>query len=179
MTAESAFSTTPWRIALTSGDRAAIRKWLHAETLERHVIQYVWVGNSQALKGEAATAVLDPTRLRPVLLHQVHPGECPVRWRGLFVVATATAATDAPLVPLTIPHLLAADEFQGVLSFGAGVVGALAPGGVTTVSLDVTNRSTQRWYGTCSTPAYPVGVAVEGRRSPEGPLEARRGGTAD
>ena len=85
------------------------------------------------------------------------------------MVATATAATDAPLVPLTIPHLLAADEFQGVLSFGAGVVGALAPGGVTTVSLDVTNRSTQWWYGTCSSPAYPVGVAVEGRRSPEGP----------
>ena len=45
----------------------------------------------------------------------------------------------------------------------------MAPGAVTTVSLDVTNGSTQRWYGTCSSPTYPVGVAVEGRRSPEGP----------
>ena len=178
MTAESAFSTTPWRIALTSGDRAAIRKWLHAETLERHVIQYVWVGNSQALKGEAATAVLDPTRLRPVLL-QLQPGACPARWRGLFVVATAAAATDAPLVPLTIPHPLRDDEFQGALRFGAGVAGPLAPGGTTTVLLDVTNGSTQRWYGTCSSPAYPVGVAVEGRRSPEAPWDARRGDAAD
>ena len=119
--AESAFSAAPWPIALASGDRAAIRKWLHAGTLERHSIQYVWVGNSQALKGEAATAVLDSTRLRPVLL-QVQPGECPVRWRGLFVVATAAAATDAPLVPLTIPHPLGEEEFQGALRFGAGVV---------------------------------------------------------
>ncbi len=155
-------------IELPAEDRAAIRKWLHAETLERHVIQYVWVGNSQALKGEAATAVLDPTRLRPVLL-QVHPGECPVRWRGLFVVATATAATDAPLVPLTIPHPLRDDEFQGALRFGAGVPGPLAPGETNAVLLEVTNQSTQRWYGTCSSPTYPVGVAVEGRGSTEAP----------
>ena len=166
--AESAFSAAPWLIALASGDRAAIRKWLHAETLERHAIQYVWVGNSLALKGEAATAVLDPTRLRPVLL-QVHPGECPVRWRGLFVVATAAAATNVPLVPLTIPHPLAEDEFQGAIRFEAGVAGSLAPGQAAMVSLDVTNGSTQRWYGTCSSPTYPVGVAVEGRRSPEAP----------
>ena len=166
--AESAFSAAPWLIALASGDRAAIRKWLPAETLERHAIQYVWVGNSLALKGEAATAVLDPTRLRPVLL-QVHPGECPVRWRGLFVVATAAAATNVPLVPLTIPHPLAEDEFQGAIRFEAGVAGSLAPGQAAMVSLDVTNGSTQRWYGTCSSPTYPVGVAVEGRRSPEGP----------
>ena len=33
----------------------------------------------------------------------------------------------------------------------------------------MTNRSTQGWYGTCSSPAYPVGVAVEGRRSSEAP----------
>ena len=111
---------------------AAIRKWLPAETLERQAIQYVWVGNSLTLKGEAATAVLDPTRLRPVLL-QVQPGECPVRWRGLFVVATAAAAADAPLVPLTIPHPLTDDEFQGALHFEAGVVGPLVPGGTTTV----------------------------------------------
>ncbi len=166
--AESAFSAAPWRIALTSGDRAAIRKWLHAETLARHDIRYVWVGNSAALKGEAATAVLDPTRLRPVLL-QVQPGECPVRWRGLFVVATAAAATDAPLVPLTIPHPLAADEFQGMIRFGAGVSRPLAPGNAATMSLDVTNGSTQVWYGTCSSPTYPVGVAVEARRSPAAP----------
>ena len=155
-------------IELPADDRSAIRKWLHAETLERHAIQYVWVGNSLALKGEAATAVLDPTRLRPVLL-QVHPGECPVRWRGLFVVATAAAATNVPLVPLTIPHPLAEDEFQGAIRFEAGVAGSLAPGQAAMVSLDVTNGSTQRWYGTCSSPTYPVGVAVEGRRSPEGP----------
>ena len=155
-------------IGLPADDRAAIRKWLHAETLEHHVIQYVWVGNSLALRGEAATAVLDPTRLRPVLL-QVHPGECPVRWRGLFVVATAAAVTDVPLVPLTIPHPLAEDEFRGALRFGDGVAGSLAPGQAAMVSLDVTNGSTQRWYGTCSTPAYPVGAAVEGRRSPETP----------
>lgn len=167
-TAESAFSAAPWRIALTAGDRAAIRKWLHAETLQRHAIQYVWVGNSHALEGEAATAVLDPTRLRPVLLH-VEPGECPVRWRGLFVVASAAAATDAPLVPLTIPHPLAENEFQGMLRFGTGVAGPLAPGEATTVWVDVTNGSTQQWYGTCSSPAYPVGVAVEGRRSPDTP----------
>ena len=167
VTAESAFSAAPWLIALTSRDRAAIRKWLHAETLARHDIRYVWVGNSAALKGEAATAVLDPTRLRPVLL-QVQPGECPVRWRGLFVVATA-AATDAPLVPLTIPHPLAADEFQGMIRFGAGVSRPLAPGNAATMSLDVTNGSTQVWYGTCSSPTYPVGVAVEGRRSPAAP----------
>ena len=166
--ADNAFSAAPQPVAVSSNDRAAIRKWLHAETLERHAIQYVWVGNSRALKGEAAIAVLDPTRLRPVLL-QVHPGECPVRWRGLFVVATAAAAADAPLVPLTIPHPLAEDEFQGALHFGAGVAGPLAPGRATMVQLDVTNRSTQRWYGTCSSPAYPVGVAVEGRRSPEAP----------
>ena len=126
------------------------------------------MGNSLALKGEAATAVLDPTRLRPVLL-QVHPGECPVRWRGLFVVATAAAATNVPLVPLTIPHPLAEDEFRGALRFGNGVAGSLAPGQAAMVSLDVTNGSTQRWYGTCSSPAYPVGVAVEGRRSPAAP----------
>ena len=167
-TAQSAFSAAPWRIALASGDRAAIRKWLPAETLQRHAIQYVWVGNSAALKGEAATAVRDPTRLRPVLL-QVHSGECPVRWRGLFVVASSAAATGAPLVPLTIPHPLRDDEFQGALRFGAGAAGPLAPGSATTVWLEVTNRSTQRWYGTCSSPAYPVGVAVEGRRSPEIP----------
>ena len=155
-------------IELPADDRAAIRKWLHAETLERQGIQYVWVGNSAALKGEAATAVLDPTRLRPVLL-EVYPGECPVRWRGLFVVATAAAATDAPLVPLTIPHPFAEDEFQGVLRFGAGVAEPLAPGSATTVEMKVTNRSTQRWYGTCSSQAYPVGVAVERRRSPEAP----------
>ena len=155
-------------IELPADDRAAIRKWLHAETLERQAIQYVWVGNSRALKGEAATAVLDPTRLRPVLL-QVQPDECPVRWRGLFVVATAAAATDAPLVPLTIPHPLTDDEFQGALHFEAGVVGPLVPGGTTTVQPEVTNQSTQRWYGTCSSPTYPVGVAVEVRRSPEGP----------
>ena len=35
--------------------------------------------------------------------------------------------------------------------------------------LDVTNGSTQPWYGTCSSPTYPVGVAVEGRRSSEAP----------
>ena len=166
--AESTFSTAPWLIALTAGDRAAIRKWLHAETLKRHAIQYVWVGNSLALNGEAATAVLDPTRLRPVLLH-IEPGECPVRWRGLFVVASSAAATGAPLVPLTIPHPLVDDEFQGALRFGAGAAGPLAPGSATTVWLEVTNRGTQRWYGTCSSPAYPVGVAVEGRRSPETP----------
>ena len=166
--AESAFSAAPWLIALASEDRAAIRKWLPAETLERQAIQYVWVGNSLALKGEAATAVLDPTRLRPVLL-QVQPGECPVRWRGLFVVAAAAAAADAPLVPLTIPHPLTDDEFQGALHFEAGVAGSLAPGQAAMVSLDVTNGSTQRWYGTCSSPTYPVGVAVEGRRSPEAP----------
>ena len=78
-------------IELPADDHAAIRKWLHAEMLQRHAIQYVWVGNSAALKGEAATAVVDPTRLRPVLL-EVQPGACPARWRGLFVVATA--ATD-------------------------------------------------------------------------------------
>ncbi len=155
-------------IELPADDRAAIRKWLHAGTLERYAIQYVWVGNSVALKGEAATAVRDPTRLRPVLL-QVHSGECPVRWRGLFVVASSAAATGAPLVPLTIPHPLRDDEFQGALRFGAGAAGPLAPGSATTVWLEVTNRSTQRWYGTCSSPAYPVGVAVEGRRSPETP----------
>ena len=155
-------------IELPADDLAAIRKWLHAGTLERYAIQYVWVGNSAALKGEAATAVRDPTRLRPVLL-QVHPGECPVRWRGLFVVASSAAATGAPLVPLTIPHPLRDDEFQGALRFGAGAAGPLAPGSATTVWLEVTNRSTQRWYGTCSSPAYPVGVAVEGRRSPETP----------
>ena len=166
--AESAFSAAPWLIALASGDRAAIRRWLHAETLERHAIQYVWVGNSLALKGEAATAVLDPTRLRPVLL-QVQPGECPVRWRGLFVVATAAAAPGAPLIPLTIPHPLAEDEFQGMIRFSSAAVGPLAPGSAATVSLDVTNGSTQPWYGTCSSPTYPVGVAVEGRRSPEAP----------
>ena len=167
VTAGGAFSTTPWRIALTSGDRAAIRKWLHAETLERHDIQYVWVGNSHALKGEAATAVLDPTRLRPVLL-EVYPDEdeCPVRWRGLFVVATAAAATDVPLVPLTIPHPLADDEFRGAIRFASASVEPLAPGQTATVEIEVTNRSTQRWYGTCSTWDYPVGVAVEGRRSP-------------
>ena len=33
-TAQSAFSAAPWRIALASGDRAAIRKWLPAETLQ-------------------------------------------------------------------------------------------------------------------------------------------------
>ncbi|MDE2994268.1 MAG: hypothetical protein OXU67_10335, partial [Chloroflexota bacterium] len=152
-------------LELPADDRAAIRKWLHAETLQRHAIQYVW-GHSASLKGEAATAVLDPTRLRPVLLH-VEPGECPVRWRGLFVVATAAAATAAPLVPLTIPHPLGEDEFQGALRFEAGVAGTLAPGAATTIQLEVTNRSTQRWYGTCSTRDYPVGVAVEGRRSPE------------
>ena len=168
VTAESAFSAAPWPIALASDDRAAIRKWLHAETLERHYIQYVWVGNSRAIRGEAATAVLDPTRLRPVLL-EVQPGECPVRWRGLFVVATAAAAANAPLVPLTNPHPLAEDEFQGALRFEDGVAGSLAPGQAAMVSLDVTNGSTQRWYGTCSSPAYPVGVAVEGRRSPEVP----------
>ena len=166
--AESAFSAAPWPIALTSGDRAAIRKWLHAETLARHAIQYVWVGNSLALKGEAASAVLDPTRLRPVLL-QVWPGECPVRWRGLFVVATAAAAADAPLVPLMIPHPLAEDEFQGMIRFSSAAVEPLAPGSAATVSLDVTNGSTQPWYGTCSSPTYPVGVAVEGRRSSEAP----------
>ena len=153
-------------IELPADDRAAIRKWLHAETLERYAIQYVWVGNSRALKGEAATAVLDSTRSRPVLL-QAHPGECPVRWRGLFVVATAAAATNVPLVPLTVPHPLAEDEFQGALRFSTGVIGPLAPGGTTTVQLGVTNRSTLRWYGTCSSPTYPVGVAVEGRRSSE------------
>ena len=168
VTAESAFSTTPWRIALTSGDRAAIRKWLHAETLERHDIQYVWVGNSLALKGEAATAVLDPTRLRPVLLH-AEPGECPVRWRGLFVVTTAAAAAKAPLVPLTIPHPLAADEFQGALNFGAGGVVPLAAGETTMIPLDVMNGSRQRWYGTCGSPTHPVRVAVEARRSPAAP----------
>ena len=166
--AESAFSAAPWLIALTSSDRAAIHKWLHAETLARHAIQYVWVGNSLALQGEAATAVLDPTRLRPVLL-QVWPSECPVRWRGLFVVATAAAATDAPLVPLTIPHPLAEDEFQGMIRFSSAAVEPLAPGSAATVSLDVTNGSTLRWYGTCSSPTYPVGVAVEGRRSSEAP----------
>ena len=80
--AESAFSAAPWLIALASDDRSAIRKWLHAETLERQAIQYVWVGNSLALKGEAATAVLDPTRLRPVLL-QVQPGRVPGALAGL------------------------------------------------------------------------------------------------
>ena len=154
-------------IDLPADDRAAIRKWLHAETLARHAIRYVWVGNSAALKGEAATAVLDPTRLRPVLL-QVQPGECPVRWRGLFVSATV-ATTTTPLVPLTIPHPLAADEFQGMIRFGAGVSRPLALGEATTVSLAVTNGSMQRWYGTCSSPTYPVGVAVEARRSPAAP----------
>ncbi len=156
-------------IELPADDRAAIRKWLHAETLERHAIQYVW-GYSPALKGEAATAVLDPLRLRPVLL-QVYPDEdeCPVRWEGLFVVATAAAATDVPLVPLTIPHALAENEFQGTIRFGAGVSGPLAPGRAAKVSLDVTNGSTHVWYGTCSSPTYPVGIAVEGRRSAEEP----------
>ena len=166
--AESAFSAAPWLIALASEDRAAIRKWLPAETLERQAIQYVWVGNSLTLKGEAATAVLDPTRLRPVLL-EVQPGECPVRWRGLFVVAAAAAAADAPLVPLTIPHPLTDDEFQGALHFEAGVIGPLAAGETAMVQLDMTNRSTQRWYGTCSSREYPVGVALEGRRSQEAP----------
>ena len=155
-------------LELPADDRAAIRKWLHAETLEHHAIEYVWVGNSAALKGEAATAVLDPTRLRPVLL-EVYPGECPVRWRGLFVVATAAAATDAPLVPLTIPHPLAEHEFQGIVRFRSAAVGPLSPGSGTMVSLDVTNGSMQRWYGTCRSPTYPVGVAVEGRRSPDEP----------
>ena len=155
-------------LELPADDRAAIRKWLHAATLARHAIEYVWVGNSAALQGEAATAVLDPTRLRPVLL-EVYPGACPVRWRGLFVVATAAAATAAPLVPLTIPHALAADEFPGLIGFSARAVEALAPGETTMVRLDVTNRSRQRWYGTCSTRDYPVGVAVEGRRSAEEP----------
>ncbi len=155
-------------LELPADDRAAIHKWLHAEALARHAIEYVWVGNSAALKGEAATAVLDPTRLRPVLL-EVQPGECPVRWRGLFVVATAAAATDAPLIPLTIPHALAADEFPGMIRFSFTAVEPLAPGAATTIHLEVTNRSTQRWYGTCSTRDYPVGVAVEGRRSPEIP----------
>ena len=165
----NAFSVAPRPVAVSPNDLAAIRKWLHAETLQRHAIQYVW-GNSRTLKGEAATAVLDPTRLRPVLL-EVYPDEdeCPVRWRGLFVVATAAAATDAPLVQLTIPHALAAAEFPGTIRFGAEAIGPLAPGQTTTVQLDVTNRSTQRWYGTCSTRDYPVGVAVEGRRSPEDP----------
>ena len=155
-------------LELPADDRAAIRKWLHAATLARHAIEYVWVGNSAALQGEAATAVLDPMRLRPVLL-EVYPGACPVRWRGLFVVATAAAATAAPLVPLTIPHALAADEFPGLIGFSARAVEALAPGETTMVRLDVTNRSRQRWYGTCSTRDYPVGVAVEGRRSAEEP----------
>lgn len=84
-------------------------------------------------------------------------------------MATAAAATAAPLVPLTIPHALADDEFPGALRFEAGVAGALAPGGTATVRLDVTNGSTQRWYGTCSTQDYPVGVVVEGRRSPASP----------
>ena len=155
-------------IELPSDDRTAIHKWLHAEALERHAIEYVWVGNSASLKGEAATAVLDPTRLRPVLL-RVEPGACPVRWQGLFVVATAVAATDALLVPLAIPHALADDEFQGTLRFGDQVAGSLAPGSTTTVQLEVTNQSTRRWYGTCSSLNYPVGVAVEGRHSPEAP----------
>ena len=155
-------------LELPAADRAAIRKWLHAETLARHAIEYVWVGNSAALKGEAATAVLDPTRLRPVLL-EVYPGACPVRWRGLFVVASAAAATTAPLVPLTIPHALAESEFKGMIRFGSEAAGPLAPGETTTVHLDVTNGSTQRWYGTCSTRDYPVGVAVEGRRAAEEP----------
>ena len=155
-------------LELPADDRAAIRKWLHAETLDRHGIQYVWVGNSAALKGEAATAVLDPTRLRPVLL-EVHPGECPVRWRGLFVVTTAAAAADVPLVPVTIPHPLAEHEFQGIVRFRSAAVGPLSPGSGTMVSLDVTNGSMQRWYGTCRSWTYPVGVAVEGRRSPDEP----------
>ena len=162
----NAFSVAPRPVAVSPDDLAAIHKWLHAEALERHAIEYVWVGNSASLKGEAATAVLDPTRLRPVLLH-VEPGECPVRWQGLFVVATAAAATAVPLVPLTIPHALAADEFPGLIRFSSMAVAALAPGEATMVQLDVTNRSTQRWYGTCSTRDYPVGVAVEGRGSPE------------
>ena len=166
--AQNTFAATYQPIATSSDDLAAIRKWLHAGTLERHAIQYVWVGNSAALKGEAATAVLDPARLRPVLL-EVHPGECPVRWRGLFVVATAAAATDVPLVPLTIPHPLREDEFQGLVRFSPGVVGPLVPGETTTVQLDVTNGSTQQWYGTCSSHAYPVGVVVEGRHSPAAP----------
>ena len=123
--AQNTFAATYQPIATSSDDRAAIRKWLHAETLERHAIEYVWVGNSATLKGEAATAVLDPTRLRPVLL-EVQPGGCPVRWRGLFVVASAAAAV--PLVPLTIPHPLRAEEFQGTLRFGGGVVGAAGAG---------------------------------------------------
>ncbi len=164
--AANAFSAGTQPVAVSPDDQAAIRKWLHAATLDRHGIQYVWVGNSLALKGEAAAAVLDPTRLRPVLL-QVQPGECPVRWRGLFVVATAAAATDAPLVPLTVPHPLAAAELQGMIRFSSAAVGALAPGEATTVQLEVTNGSTQRWYGTCSSTTYPVGVAVEGRRRPE------------
>ena len=107
------------------------------------------------------------------MLLQVYPDEakCPVRWQGLFVVTTAAAATDAPLVRLTIPHPLTDDEFQGALRFEAGAVGSLAPGGTTPVQLDVTNGSTQRWYGTRCTHAYPVGVAVEARRSPEAPWE--------
>ena len=114
--------------------------------------------------------MLDPTRLRPVLL-EVHQqsGTCPVRWRGLFVVATAAAAPDVPLVPLAIPHALADDEFQGALHFGTDAVEPLAPGAATTVHLEVTNRSTQRWYGTRCTHAYPVGVAVEARRSADAP----------
>lgn len=166
--AQNTFAATYQPIATSSDDLAAIRKWLHAETLERQGIQYVWVGNSHALKGEAATAVLDSTRLRPVLL-EVQPGECPVRWRGLFVVATAAAATDVPLVPLTIPHPLADDEFQGMIRFRSTAVEPLAPGRAATMSLDVTNRSTQRWYGTCSSQDYPVGVAMEGRRSADAP----------
>ena len=166
--AQSAAAATYQPIATSSDDLAAIRKWLPAETLDRNAIQYVWVGNSLALKGEAATAVLDPARLRPVLL-QIQPGECPVRWRGLFVVATAAAAADAPLVPLTIPHPLREDDFQGTIRFSSADVEPLAPGGTTTVRLDVTNQSTQRWYGTCGSPTYPVGIAVEGRRSPAAP----------
>ena len=166
--AQNTFAATYQPIATSSDDLAAIRKWLHAGTLERHDIQYVWVGNSAALKGEAATAVLDPTRLRPVLL-EVHPGECPVRWRGMFVVATAAAATDVPLVPLTIPHPLADDEFRGAIRFASASVEPLVLGQAATVEFEVTNRSTQRWYGTCSSPTYPVGVAVEGRRSPAAP----------
>ena len=76
----------------------------------------------------------------------------------------------APLVPLTIPHALADDEFPGMIRFSSRLCRAAGAGpGTTTVQLDVTNRSTQRWYGTCSTRDYPVGVAVEGRRSPEAP----------
>ena len=105
-------------IELPADDRAAIRKWLHAETLERHVPSSTSGWGTPKLSRAKRQPPYSTPRGCDRCCSRYSPGECPVRWRGLFVVATATAATDAPLVPLTIPHPLRDDEFQGALRFG-------------------------------------------------------------